>query len=103
MRLAITAGSAPAGSNLGNVGDPAQNAFVENGDPIADQLDLLQDVAVEKNRLTLPPQIGEVTADLRAGQGIQTVGWLVENEQLGIVKHGLSEAKPLQHAFGVGS
>ena len=52
--------------------------------------------------LPLPLQVGQVAANLRAGQRIEAVGRLVEDEQLRVVQHRLGQAQPLEHALGIG-
>ena len=70
-------------------------------DAIADQLDFLKDVAVEKNRLTPFLEPVQNIADLRASHRIQTIRWLVENQQVRVVQHGLREPQALPHPLRV--
>src|SRR5262249_54089017 len=64
VRLTIASGSRSAGSDFSDIGNAAEDAFVENGDSVADQLDLLQNVTIEEDGFALSLELREVAADL---------------------------------------
>src|SRR3954469_2480112 len=95
IRMSIPAYSnaAVAGCNFSHVGHAPQNAFIENRHAVANQLDFLQDMAIEKNRLAMLFELFQIAADLRTSEWIESVGRLVENEQLRIVQHRLGQTQ----------
>src|SRR4051812_21072003 len=104
MRLAIATAdrhSAVTRRDLSHIGHSLEDALVENRNAIADELDFLQNVAIEKNGLAALFQLFEITTHLRAGERIKAVGWFIKDEQLGIMEHRLSKAQTLKHPFGV--
>src|SRR5690349_5242966 len=83
------AAAAAARGDFGDVRHSLEHAAVKYRHAIADQLDLLQNVAIEEDRLSLLLQLQQVATNLRARKRVETIGRLVENKQLRIVKHGL--------------
>jgi hypothetical protein len=50
--------------------------------------------------VSLPFEFDEKAADLAAGDGIEPVGRLIHNQQVGVVEQRLRQAQPLQHPLG---
>ena len=90
------------GRHGGGRGVPQQPAAVDDHDPVADALELAEQVGGDQDRdaelaADPPDQVEHVVA---AG-GVETVGGLVEQHQLGVVDQRLRELDPLLHAGGV--
>src|SRR5262249_3700456 len=80
-----------------------QLTALEDGDAIADQFDLAQEVRVDEDGLTAPLEPLEDAADLTAAERIDAVGRFVEEDDVGVVEQGLGNADALLHALGVGA
>ena len=76
--------------------DPAP---VQDEDALAGRLHFLQDVGGQDHGL-LPAQAPDQLADLDDLVGIEAGGGLVEDEDPGVVQHGLGEARALPEALG---
>jgi len=74
---------------------------VENGDPIADCLDLGQNVRAEEDRLPPIAQLEEDIPHLPPADRVEPPRRFIQDHQLGIVDQRLRQTKPLQHAAGV--
>ena len=48
-----------------------------------------------QQRLTLHHQLGEQVEDIACGAGIQVAGWLVGDQQIGIVRQGAGDGGAL--------
>jgi 4-hydroxy-3-polyprenylbenzoate decarboxylase len=77
-------------------------ALHHDGDPVADHFQFTEEVTVEEYGSPLVAELQEQITDFASSDGIDAVSWLIKNDDLGIIHHGLSEADPLEHAFGVG-
>ena len=69
----------------------------------AGAFDLPQQVTGEENGLPPVRQDADDLADLPHALGIQAVGGLVEDDQLGVVEHGGGQGEALLHAQRVGA
>ncbi len=74
--------------------------MVQDGDRIADTLDVAQDVRGHTNCRSAA-QAGNGSQDLMPARRIERAGWLVEEEHLRAVDERLGKAEPLAHAAGV--
>ena len=83
--------------------DADEAAGREDADPVADRLDLVEEVAREQDReaalVDEPPQQLE---DLDHAERVDRGGRLVEDEQVGRLDEGVGDAEPLAHAARVG-
>jgi hypothetical protein len=69
---------------------------------VADQFQIAQQVAVDQHRLAAAAELQQHVADLPAGQRVDAVGGLVEDDQIGVVDHRLGQPDALGHALGIG-
>src|SRR5258708_14870516 len=76
-------------------------ALVENGNAVADVLDVVEPVAAHDDRLALVAQAYDKVLHPTGAERIKTGSRFIENDQLGIVDQGLSQADALAHALGV--
>ncbi len=80
---------------------PPQLALAQNGDAVANELNFLEQMAVEEDGLPFALEAAEDVADLGPAHRIDAVGWFVENEELRVMEHGLGQPEPLRHALGI--
>ncbi len=73
---------------------------IQDGDPVADRLDVAEQVAGEQHGGVLPHRPDEVE-DLAPTERVERGGRLVEHQQAGPGDHRGGQAEPLQHAAGV--
>ncbi len=97
---------APVAERAGQLGhgpDADQAPSREDPDPIADRLDLGQQVARQHDRQAAfadeAPQQGE---DLVDAQRVDRGGGFVEDEQVGRLDQGIGDAQPLAHPARIG-
>ena len=77
------------------------NELASDDEPVArgEPLELAEDMTRDENRgPALLVEIEEDVAGAGDGDGVQTVGGLVENEQLGVAEDGGGDAERLPHA-----
>ena len=79
----------------------AESAMLQDRNAVANQLDLLQMVAVQEDRLAGLFQPHQKRSHLRSPHRVDAVGGFVKNKELGIVQQRLCQPEPLLHAFGV--
>ena len=70
-------------------------------DPVADHLQLAEQVRVQKHCPPLVFKTDKNLADVLAPDRVHAVGRLIEHHQLRVVHQRLGQAHPLAHAFGV--
>ena len=81
-------------------GGPDEPAAVEDGDVIADALDVVEDVGgVEDGDLA--PELAHEVEDLAAADRVERADGLVEQQDGRRTDQGLGDAEPLAHAAGV--
>ena len=88
-------------ADLVHVAFGAQLPFVNEQDLRGHRLDLVQHVRRDHDAATLARQIGDDRQDAHARQRIAAGERLVEEHDLGIVRHRLGELGALPHALGV--
>ncbi len=69
----------------------------DDGHPVADHFDVLEDVRTEKNGLALRLEPDDDIADLFPADRIQAAQRLVEEDERGLVDEGLGQPDPLEH------
>src|SRR6266850_5804719 len=74
---------------------------LDEGDAVAGDLDLAEQVRVEEDRRPARPEIADEIADQQAAERVEPRGWLVEKDQFWIVDERLRQAGALQHALAV--
>lgn len=74
---------------------------IDDDDAVASHLHFRQDVGGNEDGVGLA-EVADEFADLADLVGIEAIGGLVENEQLGIVDEGIRQADALAEAFGEG-
>ena len=78
---------------------PDQPAGREDADPVADVLDLVEEVAREEDRhLPLPDERPEQIEDLGDAERVDRGRRLVEDQDVRILDQGVGDAEPLEHA-----
>ena len=75
-------------------------AAVQDRDPVAEHLDVRDDVRGEEHRDAGGAQAGDEVAHLAAPDRVEPAHRLVEENDFGIVHERLGQAHPLQHALG---
>ena len=84
--------------------DPDEAARREDPDPVADGLDLAQEVAGEHDRqAALVDEPAQQLEDLDDADRVDRGGRLVEDQEVGRLDQGIGDAEPLAHAAGVGA
>src|SRR5262249_13078978 len=78
-------------------------AIVQDDNPIADQLDFAEQVRVEEDRLAPAFQSHQDFADMFTPDRVHSVRWLIEKDDIRVVKQCLGNAQTLFHSFGVGA
>jgi hypothetical protein len=79
-------------------------SLVEDQHPVADLLDLVEQVAGEENGPAfLVCQMADKDAHLLHAGRVEPVGRFVQDEQLGIAEQGGGQAQPLAHPQRVGA
>src|SRR6185369_1144541 len=76
-------------------------ALVKDRDPVADVLDVREEVAGEEHGLPALLELEDEVLDLPRGDRIEAAGGLVEDDDCGIVDERLAEADAPGHALGV--
>ena len=91
------------GGQLVDRPDPDEAARGEDPDPVADRLDLGQQVAREHDRqAALVDQPAQQVEDLDDADRVDRRRRLVEDQQVGRLDQGVGDAEPLAHAARVG-
>ncbi len=75
-----------------------QAAMANDRDAVADLLDLRQDVGTEQDRHTGLPEVADRLADLPDARRVETVGGLVEDQQLRRLQQCPGDRQTLLHA-----
>ena len=84
--------------------DPDEAARREDPDPVADGLDLAQEVAGEHDReAALGDEPAEQVEDLDDADRVDRRGRLVEDQEVRRLDQGIGDAESLAHAAGVGA
>jgi hypothetical protein len=78
-----------------------QLALVEDGDAVADVLDVGQQVAAHQDGLPLLLELEDQILHFAGADRVQTGGRLVENDQFGIVDQRLGQPDAAGHALAV--
>jgi hypothetical protein len=76
-------------------------ALDHDRDAVADHLELAEQVRVDEDGAALVFELLADLADVAAALGVDAVGGLVEQDEVGVVHEGLGEADALAHALGV--
>ena len=76
-------------------------ALADDGHPVADGLDLGEQMGVEEHGDPAGGQLPDQLADLAAAHRVEGRGRLVEQDQVGPGEQGQGEAEALGHALGV--
>src|SRR5690606_1947176 len=79
----------------------ANASAVEDQEARADILDLTQQVRTEDDALAAVAQLQQQLLDLPGGDGVHAAGWLIEDQQVGIIDQRLGEPDAALHAAGV--
>src|SRR5207244_3937215 len=81
--------------------DPHERSLIEYRNAIRDQLDFRQKVAVQENRLSLVAPVYDEVSNLLASKRIDSIGRLIEKDDLRIVEQSLCDADALHHPLGI--
>src|SRR5262249_26885078 len=76
-------------------------AVVQNGNPVADVLDIVQPVAAQQHGFAFAAQVQDQVLHPAGAQWVQARGRFIEEDQFRVVNQGLGQANALAHAFGV--
>src|SRR5688572_26028756 len=71
----------------------------ENGDTIAQHLDVRENVRTHENCFALIPQCSDQVSHFAASNRIETTHWLIEKNYFGIVDQRLGQSYALQHSL----
>jgi hypothetical protein len=74
-------------------------ALLDDGDGVAEAVELAQDVAADHDADALAGDLAQDLAQLAAGERVEAVGGLVEQQQLGAVDQGAGDREALAHAL----
>ena len=76
-------------------------AVIDDDDPIRDHFDFRENMGGNEDRVVQGEAFDQLP-DLADLDRIEAVGWLVEDEELGLVDEGISQADPLAVTLGEG-
>ncbi len=80
---------------------PGDAAADQDGHAIAHGFQFGEQMAVDEDGCAALTQLQKNLADVAASAGIDAVGGFVENNQIGIGAHGLSQTDALKHPLGI--
>jgi hypothetical protein len=84
---------------LGAVGHDA--AVADHDDVVGDHLDLVEEVGGQEHRGTSVRVPAEEVAHPPDARGVETVGGLVQDEDVGVAEQGVGDPEALPHSEGV--
>ncbi len=90
-------------AHLGEGADLHQPPGSEDGNPLAEGLDLAEDVRGKEYRLAVLLGFGDAVAECLLHEGVEAAGWLIKDEQVGAPHERRNQHQFLAVAFGISS
>lgn len=93
--------SAEFGEKVVKGAEFAELSFGEDGDAIAEHLDVLEDVGGKEDGFSAVTEAKDDIADIFSPDRIESTHGFIEDHEIGVIDQGLCDADALDHAFGV--